>query len=107
MDGWFSGLVAAKMEEIIINFTKNLMITNMSNYNSKTHHTGGDSETNDQNYFEKLANNDKQEHQEDSDGKSHLNNVTHNLLKGIGVRNVGVYPLILPPRRYRWGTITQ
>ena len=69
MDGWFSGLVAAKMEDMIINFTKNLMRTNMSNYNRKTHQTGGDNETNDQNYFEKLENNDKQEHQEENDGK--------------------------------------
>ena len=83
MDGWLGGLVAAKMEEMIINFAKNLMTPEMSNFNSKTHHTGGDSESNDQNYFEKLANNDKQEHQEENDGKSHLNKVTHNLLKEV------------------------
>ena len=59
------------------------MTTERSNYNSKTHHTGGDSETNDQNYFEKLANNDKQEHQEENDGKSHLNKTTHNLLQEV------------------------
>jgi len=83
MDGWFSGLVAAKMEDMIINFTKNLMRTNMSNYNRKTHQTGGDNETNDQNYFEKLENNDKQEHQEENDGNSHLNKMTHNLLQEV------------------------
>ena len=28
-------------------------------------------------------------------------------IKGIGARKVGVYPLMLPLRRYRWGTLTQ
>ena len=45
MDGWLGGLVAAKMEEIILNFTKNLMITERSNYNIKTHQTGEDGES--------------------------------------------------------------
>ena len=83
MYGWLSGLVADKMEEIMVNYTKNLMATAMPNYNIKTHQTGDDGETSDQNFFKKLANNDKQDHQEDSDGKSHLHKVTHNLLKEV------------------------